>query len=71
MVVVEPVRMQPDRPASVEVPACTPAAAQRIGSGIHPCGVVADRIVEGPEQRTDDRVAAARQIRGGLRAVAQ
>lgn len=71
VVLVEAVGVQPDRPASVEAVRAGVPAAQRIVALVHARDVVADRRVEGPEQRADGGPLVARQIADGFGAMPQ
>src|SRR5436189_4083084 len=68
---VKPRFPQAHRPAAVEAPAAAVAAAQWIGAVADVLEVAADGRGKGPEQRADRRVGTARQIGGGLGAMAQ
>ena len=63
--------VQTHRPAAVEAPAAVIAPAQGIRALTDVRDVAADGLGEGVEQRADHRVGAAREILGGLGAVAQ
>src|SRR5438067_2265652 len=68
---VKPQGVQPHRPTAVEAPAAGVAAAQWIGAVADVLEVAADGRGKGAEQRADRRVGTARQIGGGLGAMAQ
>src|SRR6185312_3143308 len=71
VVVMKAVGAQPDRPASVEAVGAGVPPTQRIATLAHARNVVADRRIEGTEQRANGGLLVARQIADGFGAMAQ
>src|SRR5437660_2606880 len=68
---MKPRGAQPHGPAAIEAPAALVTAAQGIGAMADVLEVALNRRGKGAEQCADRRVGTARQISGGLGAMAQ